>query len=79
MNPHMCISSKNIMYFFCRYSTTGPDGGTYYIQLCADAPQCANSVSMCHIDSSGQLHKLGESVTSEFVQDGNFALSLVIM
>ena len=62
----------------CRYSTSGADGGTYYVQLCADASHCGNGISMCHIDSSQQLHQLGLSSSSEFVQDGKLTISFVI-
>ena len=72
------ILSKNTRYLFCRYSTTGPDGGIYYIQLCADAPQCVRDISMCHYDSSHQLHKLGESSSSVFIQDGKLTFNFVI-
>lgn len=76
INPHLYSNYNCNLLLLCRYSTTGPDGGTYYVQLCNDAPQCVSTISMCHIDSSGQLHKLGESVTSVFVQDGNLMLPL---
>ena len=78
MNSQVCVLSKCAMCFFCRYSTTGRDGGTYYVQLCADAPTCSSGISMCHIDSSQHLHKLGESSTSVFTQDGKLTLTFVV-